>query len=77
MHKWHRRQARQGAAGAGRTEDETGDNGLSGSGSSIEWKHCPTNLEASVGESVAGGTASCKEERSSEGTQGGRSGVLQ
>ena len=33
--KCHRGQAREGAAGAGRTEVRAGDNGLSGSGTNI------------------------------------------
>ena len=50
--KCHRRQAREGAAGAGRTEVGAGDKGLSGSGTAVTKHICPYNLDAGVGESV-------------------------
>ena len=50
--KCHRGQAREGAAGAGRTEDRAGDKGLSGSGTAVTKHICPYNLAADDGESV-------------------------
>ena len=50
--KCHRGQAREGAAGAGRTEDRAGDKGLSGSGTAVTKHICPYNLDADDGESV-------------------------
>ena len=50
--KCHRRQGRESAAGAGRTEVRAGDNGLSGSGTAVT-KHDDTyTLDACLGESV-------------------------
>ena len=51
-HKCHRGQAREGAAGAGRTEVRAGDKGLSGSGTAVTKHICPYNLDADDGESV-------------------------